>query len=103
MNNLLLIYKNCKILINIEKNQGKLIDSLYNSEDDIIIKLKYISNLDVFGLENGCHCIYFLNQVYEVKKKYERDDPYRCISTWDINEKFFIIYDFCVFIPIFQM
>ena len=63
LNSLLLIYKNCKILINIEKNQGKLIDSLYNSEDDNIIKLKYISNLDIFGLEYGCQCIYFLNQV----------------------------------------
>ena len=97
VNTILLITKRCKILINLEKNKGKLIDSLYNSKDDNIIKFEYISNLDIFGLD--CELsgtVYFLNQDLNIKIKHRKlIHFYLSIKTCDVNDKFFILYFYC--------
>ena len=99
-NSFLLITKYYKIEIDLNKNNGKIIDSIDNYFDtfkskniyDTIYSAEFISNLDVFstGKIKEKYFICFLNKSLQLKKKVE---TFLAIErTFEINGKYFITY-----------
>ena len=112
-NSFLLITKKYKIEIDLDKNKGKIIDSIYNYfnifksknssikiPNDIINSGEFVSNLDVFSHGKNLEIegdkdyiynnfIYFFSKSFHLQKKIEKFDSGR---TFDINGKYFIHY-----------
>ena len=107
LNSFLLITKKYKIEINLDKNKGKIVGTIYDYFDSyksensliniashIIKHGEYISNLDVFSqgmLENeeDGNYIYFFNQKFHLEKKIEKRINGR---TFELCGKYFIHY-----------